>query len=242
MTTTKRRWWTITLLVGADLAITLLLVGALGTKFELWDFNLGFTMVFAAAIIAVAVLVLGIAGWVVANRRGYGRDKPLLGISVVLSAVVLAILGLQFSKANSVPPIHNISTDVDNPPAFEQLVSVREASGANPLALSDDVKEQQLKAYPGVQTLATELAPGAALDRAEAVLTEMGLEIAGRNDSAGLLEATATSFWFGFKDDVAVRVRAANAGSVVDLRSVSRVGQSDLGANAARIEDFLARF
>lgn len=242
MTAPKRRWWTITLLVGADLAITLLLVGALGTKFELWDFQLGFTMVFAAAIIAVAVLVLGIAGWVVANRRSYGRDKPLLSISVVLSAVVLAILGLQFSKANSVPPIHNISTDVDNPPAFEQLVDVRTASGANPLELTAEVIEQQLKDYPGLQTLTSDLAPAAALDRAEAVLAEMGLEVVGRNAATGVVEATATTFWFGFKDDVAVRVQGSADGSRIDVRSVSRVGQSDLGANAARIEDFLGRF
>jgi len=79
-----------------------------------------------------------------------------------------------------------------------------------------------------------------AVDRAEAVMRGMGLEIVAVNKSTGLVEATATTFWFGFKDDVAVRVTAgASGGSVVDVRSVSRVGQSDLGANASRIGEIL---
>ena len=78
------------------------------------------------------------------------------------------------------------------------------------------------------------------VDRAEAVLRDMGLEIVSVNKNAGLVEATATTFWFGFKDDVAVRVQpAADGGTQVDVRSISRVGQSDLGANAARIGEIL---
>jgi uncharacterized protein (DUF1499 family) len=68
------------------------------------------------------------------------------------------------------------------------------------------------------------------------------LKIESTDIAAGLVEATATTFWFGFKDDVVVRVVANAAGSRIDIRSVSRVGQSDIGANAARIEKFLAAF
>ena len=66
-----------------------------------------------------------------------------------------------------------------------------------------------------------------------------GWEIVTEDAAARTLDATATTFWFGFKDDVAVRVRAQGAGSVIDVRSTSRVGLSDLGANAARIESYL---
>ena len=96
------------------------------------------------------------------------------------------------------------------------------------------------RAYPVVKTLRSDLPTDAALDRAEAVLVELGLEIIGRD--VGRVEATATTFWFGFKDDVVVRVRNADGGSLVDVRSVSRVGVSDLGANAARISSFLTSF
>jgi uncharacterized protein (DUF1499 family) len=70
----------------------------------------------------------------------------------------------------------------------------------------------------------------------------MGLEVVDVNQAAGIVEATATTFWFGFKDDVVVRIRETQQGSKLDLRSVSRVGQSDIGANAARIQTFIANF
>ena len=70
----------------------------------------------------------------------------------------------------------------------------------------------------------------------------MDWEIVNSDRRAGIVESTATTFWFGFKDDVVIRIRAANGTSLIDLRSVSRVGMSDLGANAARITRFLAEF
>jgi uncharacterized protein (DUF1499 family) len=94
-----------------------------------------------------------------------------------------------------------------------------------------------------VQTLSTDLGPDPAFDRAVDVLEGMGLEVVSKDPDDGRIEATATTFWFGFKDDVVVRIRPAeDGGSVVDLRSVSRVGVSDLGVNARRIGEFLKRF
>ena len=239
MAATKRRWWSLFLLVGADLAITLLLAGALGTKFGLWDFQLGFTLLFAGAIIAAITLVLAIAGWVVANKRGYTADKGFLIGSVVLSALVLGFLGLQFAKASSVPPIHNISTDVDNPPQFNKVVALR-GDDSNPLAYNrEELAEKQLAAYPKVRSKRLPVPPAQAITQAENVLEAMGLEIVASDPDNGIVEATATTFWFGFKDDVVVRALPADSGSVVDVRSVSRVGQSDLGANAARIRAIL---
>lgn len=239
MAATKRRWWSLFLLIGADLAITLLLAGALGTKFGLWDFQLGFTLLFAGAIIAAITFVLAIAGWVVANKRGYTADKGFLIGSVVLSALVLGFLGLQFAKANSVPPIHNISTDVDNPPQFDKVVALR-GEDSNPLAYDREVlAEQQLEAYPEVRSKRLSITPSEATTRAQSVLESMGLEIVASDPASGIIEATQTTFWFGFKDDLVVRALPTDSGSVIDVRSVSRVGQSDLGANAARISAFL---
>ena len=103
-----------------------------------------------------------------------------------------------------------------------------------------ELAPQQTKAYPWVKSLTLQASADEVVDRAEAVLRDMGLEIVSVNKNAGLVEATATTFWFGFKDDVAVRVQpAADGGTQVDVRSISRVGQSDLGANAARIGEIL---
>jgi uncharacterized protein (DUF1499 family) len=69
----------------------------------------------------------------------------------------------------------------------------------------------------------------------------MDWQIVSADTAAGRLEATATTRWFGFKDDVVVRIRPDATGSRVDVRSVSRVGKSDVGTNAARVRTFLAR-
>jgi len=83
-----------------------------------------------------------------------------------------------------------------------------------------------------------ELAYQAALNTAR----DLGWKIGTESESAGMFEATDTTFWYGFKDDVVVRVTALEeGGSRIDARSVSRVGVSDLGANAARISRFEER-
>ena len=141
----------------------------------------------------------------------------------------------------SVPAIHNISTDTQDPPAFDALVAVRAAEGANPLVYDANVlAEPQRQAYPWVRTLELPTNPGILLNEAVSVLEDLGLVVVNVSAEQGIIEATATTFWFGFKDDVVIRVReSAVGGSVIDVRSVSRSGQSDLGVNAKRIGTIL---
>jgi uncharacterized protein (DUF1499 family) len=97
------------------------------------------------------------------------------------------------------------------------------------------------EAYPAVRPLALSADPARVAAAAEAEAKAQGWTLATSDPAGGVIEATAETFWFGFKDDVAIRIRpGANGGSVVDVRSTSRVGLSDIGANAARIEAFLA--
>jgi uncharacterized protein (DUF1499 family) len=171
----------------------------------------------------------------------------MLLLAIVLSLVPMIIMGPQIVKGRSVPAIHDITTDTDNPPEFRAMVKHR-VHASNGLAYGTEdmpaaeLAAVQLAAYPDVKHLQSELSAADALARSESVLKGHGLEIVSTDIVAGLVEATATTFWFGFKDDVVVRVVANAAGSRIDIRSVSRVGQSDIGANAARIEKFLGAF
>ena len=240
---TQPRWWSRAIQVGAILAVALLLLGPLGTKFGIWPFTLGLMLMMGAAVLAAIGLIGGLWGFMIARSNGLGADKPLCGIGAVLSAVVLGIMAMLVVPATSVPPIHNISTDIVDPPTFNAIAPLRQ--GANPLDYDAAVLgPQQTAAYPDVKSLTTPLGREEALARAVSVLEEMGLEIVAAPPSGRIVEATFTSFWFGFKDDVVVRIRPASSGtgSVIDVRSVSRVGQSDLGANAARIMEFLGKF
>jgi uncharacterized protein (DUF1499 family) len=104
------------------------------------------------------------------------------------------------------------------------------------------VAQQQREAYPDVRPLETQLSPAEAFARAEGVARAMDWDIVAAVPEEGRIEATATTFWFGFKDDVVIRIRPSADGSRLDIRSKSRVGRSDVGANAARIRAFVAEF
>lgn len=239
-----RTWWSRAILVGAVAGAALLPIGALGTRLGLWHFQIGLLLVAGGAVLAAIGLVVGVAGIIAAMRRRRSADKPAVYLGTAISLLVLAFMGTQFATGLSVPPIHNISTDVVDPPTFDKVVTLRGAD-ANPLEYdADTLAAAQREAYPWVRTLETQLAPAESLQRASTLLEDMGLEVVHVDEQAGIVEATATTFWFGFKDDVVVRVRpaASGAGSLVDVRSVSRVGVSDLGANARRIGEFLERF
>lgn len=233
-------WWSKAILIGGVIAAVCLPLGALGTKFGIWEFTGGFMLLAAGTVLAILAVALGIIALVVASRRGLSSDKPGIYLGMLVGALVLGLMGTQYMAASKVPPIHNISTDTIDPPQFDKVVALRGKS--NPLDYdAEKLAGPQQEAYPWVKTLTLSTPPAQALTAARGALEAMGLEIVSEDAAAGLVEATATSFWFGFKDDVVVRIRAAGAGSTVDARSVSRVGVSDIGANARRIGDLLER-
>jgi uncharacterized protein (DUF1499 family) len=241
MADTDRSWWAKALLIGAVIAAALLSIGALGSRFGLWGFQTGLLALAAATVLAAIGLLIGVVAIFVSHKRNMTGDKPALSISLGVSTLILALMGVQFYQASSVPAIHNISTDIQDPPQFDAVVALR-GQDSNPLEYdSEIIGPVQQAAYPRVQPLTLAGTPGDALSAAIAALKDMGLDIVATDAAAGIVEATATTFWFGFKDDVVVRVRASDDGAVVDVRSVSRVGVSDIGANARRIAELLDR-
>jgi uncharacterized protein (DUF1499 family) len=239
-----RAWWSRAILIVAIVAVALLPIGALGTRVGVWGFQIGLLMVAAGTILAAIVLIVGIAGIIAAKRRKRRADLPAVYMGTAICLVVVALMGTQAAGArpSKIPPIHDITTDVADPPQFVRVIGLR-GEGSNPLDYdAEKVGSLQLKAYPSVKPLESTLAPADAVRRSSEVLQEMGLEIVNVDAAAGIVEAVATTFWFGFRDDVVVRVRASGTGSRVDVRSVSRVGVGDIGANARRINTFLERF
>ena len=237
----KPRWWAQAILIGAVIGAVLLLMGGLGTRLGMWSYNGGFTVASGGILLASAGFFLGVIGYVVALRKGLNRERSSILIALVICTILLVQAGIQMNALASVPAIHNISTDTQDPPAFDALVAVRAAEGANPLVYDANVlAEPQRQAYPWVQTLELPTNSGILLNEAVSVLEDMGLAVVNVSAEQGIIEATATTFWFGFKDDVVIRVReSAVGGSVIDVRSVSRSGQSDLGVNAKRIGTIL---
>lgn len=236
-----RKWWASALMIGAVVGLVSLLLGALGTKFGVWGFQGGFMLLAVGTVLAAIVLFLGIIAGVYSMSKKMQAELSAILIGVVVSVVMLGMMGTQFMAATSVPPIHNISTDTESPPQFDKLVAIREAQeDVNPHEYDrEELAQIQKEAYPQIKPLITDVPPGEMQDLVVQVLQGMGLEIVDSNPTAGRVEATDETFWFGFKDDVVVRIRPEGNGSIVDVRSVSRVGQSDLGKNAERISEIL---
>lgn len=227
----------IIVLLIAIIAAGLLLIAGPGTRMEWWDFGFGFTLMRWALYGGAAAGVLGIVLLLIpATRRG--------GLAILLAAIVIgagtaAVPYLQVQKARSVPPIHDITTDTANPPEFVAIAPLR-ADASNPLAYpGEETAVQQREAYPQIETLQIDAWPAIAFEHALEAARAQGWAIVDSSEAEGRIEATATTFWFGFKDDVVIRIRGDNGGSAVDVRSKSRVGRSDVGANAARIESYL---
>jgi uncharacterized protein (DUF1499 family) len=220
-------------------ALLLLLLSGPGTRFGAWHFSVGLGLLRWAVYLGAAGAVLALVALSAPKLRA-GRTAVLVAALVAGLAAVAAPLRFQ-QLARAVPPIHDITTDLDDPPKFVAVLPLR-AGAPNPAAHAGAaIADQQRQAYPDVQPLLLPVPVAEAFARAHRVAQALGWEIVAADAGAGRVEATATTAWFGFKDDIVVRVApAGTSGTRVDIRSKSRVGRGDAGANAGRIREFLA--
>jgi uncharacterized protein (DUF1499 family) len=220
------------LLRGALISLALIVVGPLLTRFGIVRFPAGLGMTALGVLGAAAVLVLAI----VAALRG-GGIAALPAAAVAIAALVVPVS--QLALAGRPPAIHDISTDTEDPPAFAAVLPLRGTDASTPDYDGPEAAAAQRRAYPDVVPVSLSLAPADALSRAGRAAEALGWTIVANDPARGVLEATATTFWFRFTDDIVIRVRPDGSGSRLDIRSKSRVGRGDLGANARRIRAFV---
>ena len=199
----------------------------LGTAFT------GFKFGVFAGIAALILLVLQII---------FKRKTVTLGstiMALLLSTIAIAIPLSMLNKGKSVPPIHDISTDLVNPPEFVAIAPLR-ADAPNPVEYAGvEAATQQRAAYPELQTLNYPQSKSELVEATKQVIDNSGWQLVNIDANQGIVEATDRTMWFGFKDDVIVRITDNGSKRLVDIRSKSRVGGSDLGKNAERIHGFI---
>ena len=202
-------------------------------------YRVGAPLGLAFLLLVVGFLVAAVGGLLLALRmlRRTGlrdREAAALAAAIVVGAFPVAAL---FSGGGA-PPIHDITTDTENPPAFVAAVALN-AQGRTDY--DPAVAGQQWAAYPDLGPAMLPAAPADAFDLALAEVGDMGWDLLAADADDLRIEATDRTFWFGFADDVVVRVAADDGtGSRVDVRSLSRVGGGDLGVNARRVREFVA--
>ena len=231
-------------MLGAGLAgasALLLLAAPVGYRLGILPLRVALQMLLRwGAYVAIAAAVLSLAGLVVTlTRPREARGGIWLAAIGLLAGVVLIGIPGRFRLGPPKPPIHDITTDTQEPPEYVAVLPLRVNAPNTTAYGGEKIASLQREAYPDVQPLILNVQPPQAFERALATVREMGWDVVATDAAAGRIEATDTTFWFGFKDDVVIRVRPADRGSRVDVRSLSRVGGGDAGTNAKRIRAYL---
>jgi uncharacterized protein (DUF1499 family) len=225
----------------AGTAVVLLALGPIGWRAGWWHFRFSLlTLMPWAAYFGLAAVIVSVIGLVIGLSRLAWRGIALALVALIGGGLIAYVPWHYDQIRQVVPSIHDITTDPDNPPAFVAVVPLRQGEGINPVAYEGGkIAEQQRRAYPDVVPLTIGLAPGEAFERALDTAQQMGWTIVASDKAAGRIEASQRSRWFGFTDDIVVRITPASSGSRIDLRSSSRYGRSDFGVNADRIRAYL---
>jgi uncharacterized protein (DUF1499 family) len=239
----KDESFSIITLAGISLAVLSVLAAVLsgfGSRFGLWHFRTGFEILrYSGFISLLAVIVSGVGVFLCLKGRSKGLLPAVSGIAIGLAVIV--VLAQLWLKAHDAPPIHDITTDIVNPPQFVAILPLRK-NATNPATYGGpEVAIKQLQAYPDIRPLILEQPYEQAFETALGTARRMGWSIVAADKKTGRIEATDTTFWFGFTDDIVVRITAVDRRSIIDVRSVSRVGRSDMGTNAGRIRKYLER-
>ncbi len=248
--TMQRDWQTLVTFLFAALAVLMGLLGPTGSGWGIWGWESGLKAVFYSPLPALLAVLLGLFFIWRGSKTGRPR-RPLLWLATIFGLVYVGWMANLAMAAKSVPAIHDISTDLADPPAFQVLKLRKDNLDSIPGADDDDMRGLSplqrwdvihKNAYGDIDSVRINQPVSEVMAKAERLAKARGWDIAVFVPAQGRLEATDTTALFRFKDDVVLRVRPTEngGGSIIDMRSVSRVGQSDLGVNAKRVKAFLA--
>ena len=212
-----------------------------GYQYEIWELGTAFSVLRNSAYAMFGLILVNLLALYLTRPSSgkRGMTPAILGLAMSISVLGTAIYWQ--NEARSWPAIHDITTDTKNPPQFNAIVPLRADAPNPPEYLGGETTSLQNSAYPDITTLEIDADPGKVFEEAVRLVEDRGWELVSADRDSLVIEATETLAWFGFKDDVVIRIRRSGQGSsLVDIRSKSRIGGSDLGMNAWRIRQFLA--
>jgi uncharacterized protein (DUF1499 family) len=221
------------------LSMVLLLAAGPGNRFGVWGFMTGLKLFLAAGAIGFVAIIISAVFLVVAGFQASRKNIFQAIAAVALGLASLTVVMHWKNVAGSVPRIHDVTTDTEHPPEFAAVLPLRAGAINSADYGGPAIAAQQRQAYPDIRPLMLNVPPGIAFQNASEAARKMCWVTVASDPKAGRIEATATTFWFGFKDDIVVRITPEGDKSRVDVRSNSRVGLSDVGTNAKRIRKFL---
>ena len=226
----------ITFILGL-IAILLLFAAPLGTRFGFYSFFKAFMLLRICVFVGLATIIVALVSMIfIRNYIGFTVLGLLLGL------IAAGIILNNFRIGKSLPRINDITTDIKNPPLYVAIIPLRKNAMNKIEYGGPEYAKKQEAGYPDIKTIYSKLNKEDAFLKAFSIAKSLGWEMIADNLDAGRIEAVATSFWYGFKDDIVIRIQAEKNGSKIDIRSKSRVGRGDFGVNAKRIRKFIKEF
>lgn len=220
--------------------VSLLLLYLAGAGYKSGSFELGQAFTIMRYCAYGGITSVGLVIFYLLWQRPVGPQLLVLFISALAGLATFYLPYRQQQLAGSVPPIHDITTDIQDPPLFVAIAPLRASAPNPPEYLGGETSRLQRQFYPDMLSRVYVQSPAEVFAAVTALVTEFGWEVVDANMAEGRVEATATTRWFGFKDDVVIRLEQGPGDSTVfDMRSKSRVGRSDIGVNANRIRTFI---
>ncbi|MDX1672034.1 MAG: DUF1499 domain-containing protein [Balneolaceae bacterium] len=239
--------YTKTIITGASVSIVgafLVLISGYGYQWGWWGLGVAFRyLLFGGSILGLAGLVVALFGMLSGTMLPSGKILALGTAGIILGAASLTTMTYWYQQAQKYPPIHDITTDTENPPEFDAIVPLRKDAPNKTEYAGEETASIQKEHYPDIAPLYLDLSYEETFDIALDAARSTSWRIVDSSREEGRIEATHELAWYGFKDDVVIRVDTAESrdGSRIDVRSVSRIGRGDVGVNAQRIRSYLDR-
>lgn len=223
-------------------ALSVLLSGY-GYQWGWWSFGFGFSIIpwgTGAAILGGIISAIGF--FKIPDRT---KNQTIIGaIGIGLAVIALANIGYWYMEIQKgYPPIHDITTDIQNPPQFKAIVPLRANSPNPPEYIRDNgTPESQRSFYGDIEPITSNMSYEEAFQRALNTVHKLSWTLVDENKAEGRIEAYEKLAWYGFIDDIVIRVDTTETGVEIDIRSKSRIGRGDLGVNAKRIKAYKKAF
>ena len=235
--------WSKLVLIASIICVFCVVLAIFGVRLGAFNFRVASDMLESTFQAGVAVLLVALIVFV-----GEAETRIKSGIAIVILLPILAGIGMHYTPAPELDdqgqrpkPLNDISTDTQNPPTYDALVALR-PKNSNSLDYPDNAASLQAERFPVIKPIESRLSKEAAFEHALAIVNESGWELVSQNKEQGKIEAVASTLFFGFKDDIVIRIQAKGEMSVVDIRSHSRIGKGDKGKNAERVNGFIKAF
>ncbi|WP_374764857.1 DUF1499 domain-containing protein [Yunchengibacter salinarum] len=201
--------------------------------------------------------------WITGIALGFGGTLTVLGIvhsrlapqvraggrawlALALAVMVGWPLYTVSVQVREAAPIHDVTTDLNNPPRFTAIeprrYDARDSDAVRGGRLDPRHAELHQKAYGDLGPLLVDTGVRQTIVTAARVAEKLGWTVIVSQPGKGHIEATDRSLWFNFRYNIAIRVTATDTGSRIDLRALSAVGVSDFGASARRLRAFLKAY